>query len=533
MTTDYQKQLDAYLGQYADNVELRLHPQSDPSIPADRYLVATRDYKIGEVIFTESPILHTQHPYAQTFQPSTNLNLAFDWQRILHLYAHLRTTDDGPECALVKLGLNVLSVDGATNAIAQEEDEDKLKDHKESAKAWVNRWKERRRNKNKKKKKGGAAAPAPAAGEEEKGEEWVPTVEEIERLIHVLETNCHSRSSHPDPVRGETASPTTSTSTKGDDWEDEDAAEKEDEDEEEEEEQCGLFLLASFMNHSCLPTASVLLPLASSSPPTLTLICTKPIKTGEEVTISYHDQEFIQTEDRRMLLRRRGFVCECVMCSGDVADYARAALCTNSGCTDGIASPTASGWLCDTCSHQLSDEQVSEIEQAEEEWEEEWEELGSSPLITALVSSLISHISTTPLADPNTCQPPSLLKLREATSPLHPAHTHISSLIRHLTFTPTLITPLRLDHGLDTPFHLLQYLLSSAYRLLRLDRGVEGSVRGLSEEVRHLAYWLAKEGKDLGGREGVKEGERERFALVEGWAEGVWGEHGRGLNGQL
>ncbi|BFZ60753.1 hypothetical protein YB2330_001805 [Saitoella coloradoensis] len=525
MTTDYQKELEAYLGQYTDRVVLRLHPQSEPSIPADRYLVATRDYKIGEVIFTESPILHTQHPYAQTFQPSTNLNLAFDWQRILHLYAHIRTTDDGPESALVKLGLNVLSVDGATNPIAQEEDEDKLQDHRESAKAWVSRWKERRRNKNKKKKKAGAAVPAPA-GEEEKGEEWIPTVEEIERLIHILETNCHSRSSHPDLVRGECSSPTT----KEDNWEDEDAAEKE---EEEEEEQCGLFLLASFMNHSCLPTASVLLPLASSSPPILTLVCTKPIKTGEEVTISYHDQEFIQTEDRRMLLRRRGFVCECVMCSGQVADYARAALCTNPECVDGIASPTASGWICDTCSHQLSAEQVAAIEQAEEEWEEEWEELDSSPLITALVSSIISHISTSPHPSPPAYTPPTLLKLREATSPLHPAHTHISSLIRHLTFAPALITPLRLDHGLDTPFHLLQYLLSSAYRLLRLDRGVEGSVRGLSEEVRHFAYWLAKEGKDMGAREGVKEGEREGFALVEGWARRVWEEHNRGLDGNV
>ena len=78
-------------------------------------------------------------------------------------------------------------------------------------------------------------------------------------------------------------------------------------------EQAGtaVFAAASLANHSCYPTARPSFPRASS---TLALVATRDLLEGEEVTVSYVDEELPLKQRRATLEFGYGFFCRCERC---------------------------------------------------------------------------------------------------------------------------------------------------------------------------------------------------------------------------
>ena len=73
---------------------------------------------------------------------------------------------------------------------------------------------------------------------------------------------------------------------------------------------CGLWLLPSIINHSCLPN-SKWLEVGSA----MFIHAAKPIERGEEFTISYFDT-LIPLTPREAMCERWGFKCKCKRCRG-------------------------------------------------------------------------------------------------------------------------------------------------------------------------------------------------------------------------
>lgn len=72
------------------------------------------------------------------------------------------------------------------------------------------------------------------------------------------------------------------------------------------------FPLQSCMNHSCCPNAKAFKSENDRDGQT-TIIALRPIEIGEEVTISYIDEE-LPYEERQKLLADYGFRCKCPKC---------------------------------------------------------------------------------------------------------------------------------------------------------------------------------------------------------------------------
>jgi hypothetical protein len=149
------------------------------------------------VIFSEQPLLHTRHPFACTVDTSSAVDLAPDWQRLLALYAHLRrrgaqaSAGDYPSPEVLELAMKELSAAGVTSAQSRAADPAREAEYREAARQWVKRYKETRKRKGAVKRKKGAKGDA--GGVVSASSEWMPTVDEVERLIAILETNSHSR----------------------------------------------------------------------------------------------------------------------------------------------------------------------------------------------------------------------------------------------------------------------------------------------------------------------------------------------------
>ncbi|XP_076886162.1 histone-lysine N-methyltransferase ATXR2-like [Bidens hawaiensis] len=77
------------------------------------------------------------------------------------------------------------------------------------------------------------------------------------------------------------------------------------------------FPLQSCMNHSCCPNAKAF-KQEEDRDGQANIIATKPIKKGEEVTISYIDED-LELEERRALLADYGFICKCTRCVDEEA----------------------------------------------------------------------------------------------------------------------------------------------------------------------------------------------------------------------
>ncbi|XP_005103639.1 uncharacterized protein LOC101862288 isoform X2 [Aplysia californica] len=75
----------------------------------------------------------------------------------------------------------------------------------------------------------------------------------------------------------------------------------------------GLFPMASCLNHSCAPNA-MLECVDVDGRPGIRIIATSDIDNGEEIRISYVDSRLERKERRRKLLKRFGFLCQCLKC---------------------------------------------------------------------------------------------------------------------------------------------------------------------------------------------------------------------------
>jgi hypothetical protein len=452
------------------------------------------------VIFTEKPVLHTAHPIARVLNPAstTRLNLAFDWQRLLYLYAYLRRT--ATSMANLDLAMSALSTAGVTSQQARSADPEREGEYREVAREWVHRYKETRKKKKaaqRKKKKSssvddeGTSGSVNAQTESSNTEkEWTPTIDEIARLIAILETNSHSRDEDDQRDLEDPRLDTPSTKNFNLSNDDDENHVGDDKD-----EACGLWIVASLMNHSCIPNCTVVI---SPSPPSgelpiLTLRCIRPIAAGDSLTISYHDEELAPTEERQAQLSGRGFTCVCALCSGEVREYTRAAVC--SACTEGVCCPQKIEgkvhWKCDCCVAELDKLQQDAFRTAEEGWMSHWEN----------ILELMSGIDLPPKNFPP-------LRLLQALSERAKfPETTIFNIFDSLSLVELGLAPLHFSHGHIYAF--LKYILfeqSFWLRTLLGDAGVTGVLfamvaiveRGLgqstvSEERRVLGFWLSKE----------------------------------------
>ena len=73
----------------------------------------------------------------------------------------------------------------------------------------------------------------------------------------------------------------------------------------------GLFPLVAALNHSCSPNCTVTY-LATNQ---IVVLTTREIAQGEELTISYVDENSPGEARREELLQRYGFQCSCEVCS--------------------------------------------------------------------------------------------------------------------------------------------------------------------------------------------------------------------------
>ncbi|GAM25831.1 hypothetical protein SAMD00019534_090060 [Acytostelium subglobosum LB1] len=76
----------------------------------------------------------------------------------------------------------------------------------------------------------------------------------------------------------------------------------------------GLYYLASFINHSCEPNCFLAFP----NDHTLNLVALKPLKQGDELTISYGDPNKDYVERQSHLFDNYGFSCQCPKCLLDL-----------------------------------------------------------------------------------------------------------------------------------------------------------------------------------------------------------------------
>ncbi|KAF0720353.1 Aste57867_364 [Aphanomyces stellatus] len=124
----------------------------------------------------------------------------------------------------------------------------------------------------------------------------------------------------------------------------------------------GLFYYFSKLRHNCNPTAS-----HTIQGDVATLVATRDIATGEELTVELVETYYTCVDDRRETLSIDGQVCACAVCIGVAADRTRAFKCTaaGGGCT-GIVHPTNNVFACTHCGLVWPDAVVAAAQTAEE-----------------------------------------------------------------------------------------------------------------------------------------------------------------------
>jgi hypothetical protein len=75
-----------------------------------------------------------------------------------------------------------------------------------------------------------------------------------------------------------------------------------------------LFTVGCSINHSCSPNVSPVWCPDADQPIVLNFVALKDIKQGEELNFSYIDATLESVEERRLMLKDYGFVCECSRC---------------------------------------------------------------------------------------------------------------------------------------------------------------------------------------------------------------------------
>jgi hypothetical protein len=402
----------------------------------------------------------------------------------------LKRTDTGehPTASELDFALGQLSTDGVTSENSRSADPERMPEYQEGARHWLKRYKETRKKSAAKKRKGKTKTdPASATGASTSATEWMPTVEEVERLLFILETNSHSRNElegqdlHdprlPPPLAG------GANATPQDDFDD------------DSDEACGVWLVTSMCNHSCVPNAIAHIESSEDAggPPPLHLRCIRPIAIGDEISISYHGEEFLPTEDRQSLVTSRGFKCTCPMCVGKTPDHARASRCAN--CIEGVVAPVAIDnamvWICDLCNSRLTDEQVQAVIDAETTWLSQWPMLlemmdrSKKSIFKLMQYRVLKAIAShAPSATLHPSAKSAILTVDLGCAPLHVCNGHLYTFLKWAVFEQSVW--LRDQFGPDGIMGVLLTMCAIVDRVYRHEASA-------SEESRTLGYWLAKE----------------------------------------
>ncbi|KAI8812097.1 hypothetical protein BJ742DRAFT_794812 [Cladochytrium replicatum] len=263
----------------------------------DRCLVARINYKPGEVIFEETPILWTEflsHEETSIFPTESVPYLRYDFQRLVHHFLEQRLSKDHK--------LFRLSRDGVTSAVAQQTFPERMREYRDAARAMLEVF------------KGTRSTSA--------------TLKQVEAVIQIIETNCH-------------------------------AAPLGNEDDDDDEDACGVYILGSMMQHSCFPNATV--NLFPDNNMRMDLRATRSIRPGEPITIAYKELDHAPRIVRRAQLMRRGFICRCPGCDDDAVDWCRAVscLCSTAGIISPKAD--GEHWTCNTCDRTIENKEKTEI----------------------------------------------------------------------------------------------------------------------------------------------------------------------------
>ena len=259
-------------------VAISLHPSDQRK---DRILISTQNYQAGQLVYSESTQLYSAHPQARQYRPLPN-SLASDWQRLIFVWSILMSSASNNNSSFYKSVLDSLSTDGCTSQVAREQEPKRFGIYKTQAQQLKKHFKKYP----KLLKNGG------------------PSELELERMIHILETNCLSADIADEII---------------DQMDDEAVGE-------DDEELVGIWPLTSMIEHSCFPncTFNINQNIHASDKETLASIdirAVREIRIGDILTISYNDKEFHPTSERRQLLLARGFECHCDLCDGRVDEY--------------------------------------------------------------------------------------------------------------------------------------------------------------------------------------------------------------------
>lgn len=215
--------------------------------------------------------------------------------------------------------LSLLGGDGVTSSLARKSVPDRYDGYKSAAKSIHAEWvKKLKKMKNTQKSSSLKSK--------------LPTTEQIEKVIHIIETNCHSISRDDVNIQNENEKE-QEIYIWGSEFDNEDI------------DILGVFKLASFMEHSCFPNSTVQLSIHNQKL-RLTLRATRFIESGDLITISYQENEYEPTSIRRKRLSRRGFECCCVLCeprkwNSGIRDWCRIVKCGNE--CGGVMAPLGEG----------------------------------------------------------------------------------------------------------------------------------------------------------------------------------------------
>jgi hypothetical protein len=461
------------------------------------------------------------------------VSLAFDWQRLLHLYAYLRRTDTSPPT--LDLALSTLSTAGVTSDTSRAADPTREDEYRTAAQEWVRRYRESRKNKKKKaarQKKRKLSATSAAVDGEPSGSgsvnteaEWIPSADEIERLIAILETNSHSRDESDQIHLQDPQLPPACVANS--DAQAEDGSDTGN----DKDEACGLWLVSSLVNHSCLPNCTAYIPSTQgrAEPPLLYLRCIRPVTSGEQLTISYHDAELAPPDERQAQLSGRGFMCTCALCTCEIRDYTRAAACSE--CNGGVCAPERTEgvlrWKCDHCDEELNPEQRAAFARAEETWIGQWEDIlhmvsggqirPDFPPALLLNALAESASEATPV---NVLE--SISRKLAKIAPLHITHGHIYAFLKFILFEESVW--LRSRHGAAGVTGVLFAMAAIVDRAL--------GPLAVSEERRVLGYWLAREAKERLEHGTMLESDKEKWQKIQEMGLQRWSEGMRDLYGR-
>jgi hypothetical protein len=316
----------------------------------DRTLIAKTTFQPGDVVFRERSIWHSAHTLGHGFRPCSNItSIAPDYQRLMYIACHLlqkedpssachllqkedcssKTTPDSSlftgesisddiKASLVSEMVDHLSTDGVTSALACGINGSRTLDDRlslESFRKYLIKTEGKKPSSKRLKR--------------------TPNLDTLERILCIVETNCHSREwpidNMPDTV-------------------------------DDEEEWIGVWFVGSMMDHACQPNATVHLSIVDEEAE-LVVRAIHDISPNDPITISYIDEEFVPTEVRLDHLTPRGFACHCSMCHVDdpertvpvyTWDYCRAQYCLLCPGFVRIVADKETPWTCDRCASVYS-----------------------------------------------------------------------------------------------------------------------------------------------------------------------------------